>query len=158
MQINGLTGYTAQMPNLQRTHHTSITIPNTNDLQDSVSISELGKRINMTRTHKSNRLTGGSSQVQDVAELMSKSLSKVESTLEKMHELVKKASNTDLTALDRINMQIEYEELRESLAGASLKMNEGLAQISGQKVDNLILTSRTKAQTVRKFLNAQETD
>ena len=135
MQINGLTSYTAQMPNLQRTHHTSITIPNTNDLQDSVSISELGKRINMTRTHKSNRLTGGSSQVQDVAELMSKSLSKVESTLEKMHELVKKASNTDLTALDRINMQIEYEELRESLAGASLKMNEGLAQISGQKVD-----------------------
>ena len=98
MQINGLTSYTAQMPNLQRTHHTSITIPNTNDLQDSVSISELGKRINMTRTHKSNRLTGGSSQVQDVAELMSKSLSKVESTLEKMHELVKKASNTDLTA------------------------------------------------------------
>ena len=135
MQINGLTSYTVQMPNLQRTHHTSITIPNTNDLQDSVSISELGKRINMTRTHKSNRLTGGSSQVQDVAELMSKSLSKVESTLEKMHELVKKASNTDLTALDRINMQIEYEELRESLAGASLKMNEGLAQISGQKVD-----------------------
>lgn len=135
MQINGLTSYTAQMPNLQRTHHTSITIPNTNDLQDSVSISELGKRINMTRTHKSNRLTGGSSQVQDVAELMSKSLSKVESTLEKMHELVKKASNTDITALDRINMQIEYEELRESLAGASLKMNEGLAQISGQKVD-----------------------
>ena len=135
MQINGLTSYTAQMPNLQRTHHTSITIPNTNDLQDSVSISELGKRINMTRTHKSNRLTGGSSQVQDVAELMSKSLSKVESTLEKMHELVKKASNTDLTALDRINMQIEYEELRESLAGASLKMNEGLANISGQKVD-----------------------
>ena len=123
------------MPNSQRTHHTSITIPNTNDLQDSVSISELGKRINMTRTHKSNRLTGGSSQVQDVAELMSKSLSKVESTLEKMHELVKKVSNTDLTALDRINMQIEYEELRESLAGASLKMNEGLAQISGQKVD-----------------------
>ena len=135
MQINGLTSYTAQMPNLQHTHHTSITIPNTNDLQDSVSISELGKRIAMNRTHKSNRLTGGSSQVQDVAELISKSLSKVESTLEKMHELVKKASNTDLTALDRINMQIEYEELRESLAGASLKMNEGLAQISGQKVD-----------------------
>ena len=66
---------------------------------------------------------------------MSKSLSKVESTLEKMQELVKKASNTDLTALDRINMQIEYEELRETLAGASAKMNEGLAQISGQKVD-----------------------
>lgn len=38
-------------------------------------------------------------------------------------------------ALDRINMQIEYEKLRESLAGASLKMNEGLANISGQKVD-----------------------
>ncbi len=135
MHINGLTSYTAQMPHLQRTHHTSITIPTPNDLQDSVSISELGKRLTMNRTHKSNRLTGGSSQVQDVAELMSKSLSKVESTLEKMYELVKKASNTDLTALDRINMQIEYEELRESLAGASLKMNEGLAQISGQKVD-----------------------
>ena len=89
----------------------------------------------MNRTHKAGRLTGGSSQVQSVAELMSKSLARVESTLERMHELTKKASNTDLTELDRINMQIEYEELRETLAGASAKMNEGLAQISGQKVD-----------------------
>ena len=136
MQISGLTSYTAQqLSTSQRTHHTTIAMPNTNDLQDSVSISELGKRISMNRTHKAGRLTGGSSQVQSVAELMSKSLARVESTLEKMHELTKKASNTDLTELDRINMQIEYEELRETLAGASAKMNEGLAQISGQKVD-----------------------
>lgn len=136
MQISGLTSYTAQqLSPSQRTHHTTIAMPNTNDLQDSVSISELGKRISMNRTHKAGRLTGGSSQVQSVAELMSKSLARVESTLEKMHELTKKASNTDLTELDRINMQIEYEELRETLAGASAKMNEGLAQISGQKVD-----------------------
>ena len=116
MQINGLNSYTTQISPSKHTHHTTLTIPDTNDLQDSVSISELGKRISMNRTHKSARLTGGSSQVQSVAELMSKSLARVESTLEKMHELTKKASNTDLTELDRINMQIEYEELRETYA------------------------------------------
>ena len=135
MRIDGITNYALQTASTQKPQHISVEMPNTNDLRDSVSISELGKRLTMNRTKRTNRLTGGNSEVQSVAELMSKSLANVESTLERMQELTQKAANDDLTALDRINMQIEFEELREKLSGASSKMNEEFARISGQKVD-----------------------
>lgn len=135
MRIDGITNYALQTASTQKPQHISVEMPNTNDLRDSVSISELGKRLTMNRTKRTNRLTGGNSEVQSVAELMSKSLANVESTLERMQELTQKAANDDLTALDRINMQIEFEELREKLSGASAKMNEEFAKISGQKVD-----------------------
>lgn len=65
-------------------------------------MSELGKRLSMRKTDKAGRLTGGNQQVQKIAELMSKSLSNVESTLEKMQELTRKASADNLTARDRL--------------------------------------------------------
>lgn len=93
------------------------------------------------------KLTGGASVVQHAASLMSKSLSEFESTIKKMNELTEKASKENLTALDRINMQIEFENLRENLAGASAKLNEEFAKISGKKTEreNLIDTEEIQA-------------
>ena len=138
MQIQSLTNYTANILSKKYNAQNPITQTNKNDFQDSVSISELGQRLSI---NKGRKISGGTSDIKEAASLMSKTLSGFEKTLEEMNELTKKASKNNLTALERIDMQIKFEELRENLAGASTKLNEGLAKISGQKTKSLSDTS-----------------
>lgn len=130
MQIHNITNYTTRITSQTSPEHIQPLQPARNDSQDTIAISELGRRLSIRKSHK---LTGGPSNVSEVASLMSKSLAKFDQTLTKMSELTRKASQDKLTALDRINMQIEYEELREELAGAENELNDGLAKLSGHK-------------------------
>ena len=138
MQINGITNFTTGITSITQTQNLTSS-QNQNDLRDSVSISELGQRL--STIGGSRKLSGGTSDIKAAASLMSKTLSDFEKTLTKMDELTKKASKDNLTALERIDMQIEFEELREDLASASTKLNEGLAKISGKKTPSKIDTS-----------------
>jgi hypothetical protein len=100
---------------------------------DTLFLSDIGKRLSfgvdkaplLDATRKTNKSD-------PILSLMDKSMSAVEEILGKMHELAVKArDDKSLSDLDRINMQIQMEDLRTELANASNSMNTKFAKMSG---------------------------
>jgi hypothetical protein len=100
--------------------------------KDFLDISEIGKRLSFN-TEKASLLdrTRKANNSDPILSLMDKSMSEVEAILERMHELATKAADDNLSMLDRINMQIEMEDLRIELSNASNSMNTRFAKMSG---------------------------
>lgn len=139
MQINGFKEFSLQIDTLKSykdsDKRNNISVQNyqtQNKNFDTASISELGKRLNIRSTQKTDKsnLTG---KAGEVANLMSKSLSKFQEIFEKMYDLTQKASQDNLTSIERINSQIEMENLRNDLSEASWKLNEDFSMLSGHK-------------------------
>ena len=103
---------------------------------DIIDISEIGKRLSFRSDNVSlldrNRAAGAKDPI---LQLMDKSMSEVESVLEQMKELAEAALNPNLDITDRLNMQIQMEELRNRLGEATNAMSNRLARMSGQDID-----------------------
>jgi hypothetical protein len=100
---------------------------------DTLVLSDAAKKLcfgSVTKLIRQGNKTLGDPMLQ----LMDKSMSKVESILGEMEALAVAAQNEKLTDLQRIDMQIEMEDLRIRLLGATGAMSAELAESSGQSV------------------------
>jgi hypothetical protein len=103
---------------------------------DILNLSEMGKRLSFSRTESILELRGNPqiSESDPVISLMEDSILEIEEILEKMYALATKAATDgSLSDLDRINMQIEMEDLRIDLMYASISMNDRFAQRWGNE-------------------------
>jgi hypothetical protein len=73
--------------------------------------------------------------------LMDRSMSKVESTLDEMRNLALAAADSSLSIVDRLQMQIRMENLRDKLNGDTNEMSFNLAEMSGYRVRDLGVSS-----------------
>jgi hypothetical protein len=102
---------------------------------DILNLSDIGKRLSF-KTEKAPLLEGTrkTNNSDPILSLMDKSMTEVEEILAKMHALAVSArDDKNLSDLDRINMQIEMEELRARLNDATEAMSTKLANMSGQE-------------------------
>jgi hypothetical protein len=99
---------------------------------DTLELSGLGKRLRFRS--ETTKLTEGKAATGSgpIIQLMDSSLSEVEGILEQMKALTELAKGTNPSALDRVNMQIEMEELKRRLSEAKGAMSEKLAKMSGR--------------------------
>ena len=100
---------------------------------DILDVSEAGRRLRLrpgetAKLSETRASTGGN----PILQLMDKSLSNVEEILEKMRDLAKLATDPKFSIVDRLDMQIKMEELKEKLANATNSMSEKFAEMSGQ--------------------------
>lgn len=93
--------------------------PQARPIHDSLSLSELGKRLSLNRGESSSLLEGRKADSVDSlpswAQPMDKVLSQTIDILERMRKLAVAAQDKKLTDLERIEMQIEIEDLRANL-------------------------------------------
>lgn len=93
--------------------------PQARPIHDSLSLSELGKRLSLNRGESSSLLEGRKADSADSlpswAQPMDKALSQTIDILERMRKLAVAAQDKKPTDLERIEMQIEIEDLRANL-------------------------------------------
>lgn len=138
MQVNGLAGFFSRIASLGRTGTAAWERPTFNALTDqnnvdTVSFSAIGKRLSFHHSETLLAKGGTTGPANTVLALMDKSMSEMESILNKMVSLAEGAEKEGLSDLDRINRQIEMEELRSRLYSASKSMAHDLAKMSGQE-------------------------
>ncbi|MCL2010416.1 MAG: hypothetical protein FWG71_07705 [Synergistaceae bacterium] len=119
MQINGVNEFFSRIASLNGSagvrgnSFSPALIPQGKAAHDSLLLSDVGKKLSLD-VNKAPLLSG--SRVNDpVLIATEKYLSEAETILTRMHELATAAQDGKLTGLDRINMQIEMEELRKEL-------------------------------------------
>lgn len=138
MQVNGLTGFFSRIASVGHTGVTAWERPKFSALTDrssadTVSFSDIGKRLSFHHSENLLTNTGKTGPANAVLALMDRSMSEVESILDEMTSLAESAGKEGLSDLDRINRQIEMEELRSRLYSASKAMAHNLAKMSGQE-------------------------
>ncbi|NLL37778.1 MAG: hypothetical protein GX256_09695 [Fretibacterium sp.] len=138
MQVNGAADFFSRIASLGRTGTTAwerlrFNTPTAQGNVDTVSLSDIGKRLSFHRSESLLGNGGKTGPTNTILALMDKSMSDVESILNKMNSLAEDAGKEGLSDLDRINKQIEMEELRARLYSASKSMTHSLAKMSGQE-------------------------
>ena len=103
---------------------------------DIIDISEIGKRLSFRSDNVSlldrNRAAGASDPM---IQLMDRSITNVETILNQMKDLALAASKASIT--DRLQMQIEMEDLRYELSKALNSMSKDLAKTAGHVVPEI---------------------
>lgn len=142
MQINGMNTFLSRLTQnniISGAQETSLAFmsPLQKTTPDTLLLSDIGKRLSFN-TDKISTLERTQPSSDPILNLMDNAMSEVETILERMHALATTARDKGLTDLDRIDMQIEMEDLRLQLDGATKAMTEKLAKASGQRVQSKI--------------------
>jgi len=134
MRIEGMDQFISRLaPHTSKTAEKNISNPYViRRERDILDISDMGKRLRLnsgdiTKLSEVTASTGGDS----ILQLMSKSMSEVEGILEKMKALAMVALDPNLSIVDRLNMQIDMEELKAKLSKSTNAMSEKFAKMSG---------------------------
>jgi len=137
MQINGLNEFFSRIASLNGAGAGRLNsflpalIPQGQAGHDTLFLSDIGKRLSFN-VNKAPLLDGKqkTDRITDpLLQLVDRNMARVEGILKEMHELAIAAQDTKLSDLERLNMQVEFEELREQL---SVMPRNLLAQSRGQ--------------------------
>ena len=141
MQINGVNEFFSRIASLNgsadvRGNSFSPTlIPQGKAAHDSLLLSDVGKKLSLN-VNKAPLLN--EKQKIDISDPLlrrvDKSMAQVEDILEEMHKLATAAQDKKLTDLERVDMQIEFEELRKALTAVPMIM---LSQSGGPAIRRL---------------------
>jgi hypothetical protein len=129
MQINGVNEFFSRIASLNGSggvRGNSFLLglaPQGQAAHDSLFLSDIGKRLSFN-TEKAPLLGGNekASSIDPVLNLAKKSMTRVKDIMEQMHALAVAAQDESLTDLDRVNMQIQFEDLRKELTAIPRSM------------------------------------
>jgi len=131
MQVNGMNEFFSRVASLngiagnRPKSFLSALIPQGQAGYDSLFLSDMGKRLSLSMNKAS--LPDETQKINEInnptLKLVDKYLAQLEGILERMHELATIAQDKDITDLDRVNMQIEFEELRQDIVVVQRNMS-----------------------------------
>ena len=114
-QINGA-GSNAWTQNVKHTHKNFSPPSFTNIKTDSFSISDIGKRLSTSIKKTDETSKTDSTKILNEAENnMDKAMKKAQNILERIHDLSLLAQDDSIGDLDRVEIQVEIEDLRDNL-------------------------------------------
>lgn len=117
MQISGIREFAQNISQTTSRHHISLPVPQgIRQAFDTVDISEIGKRLsaNIQKTAQPEE-TDRTKILTEAEKNIDKAMKKAQGILERMKELAVLAQDKSLGDLDRIEIQIEIEDLRDNL-------------------------------------------
>lgn len=115
MQINGINNNSSLLTNQPKVHHKTFSLTPARQ-SDTFDISKIGRRLstNISKTQESEE-TELYKLLNEPERNMDKAMKKAQSILENMQKLAELAKDNSLTDSDRVEIQVEIEDLRDNL-------------------------------------------